>query len=545
MNSPTGAKLGSVAAAHPRAFELGTLVVSVLLSLLGAVIGVHLITTLGISANTSVIGAVIAMLIGRFSFLGLSKFRDPHRQNIVQTAISTATFAAANGLLAPIAIPYALGMPELVWPMLIGCSLGVLIDVFILYRAFGSRFMPASAPWPPGVAAAETIRAGASGGKRALILIGGAAVGVVGSLLSLPMAAGGVALIGNFAALLMFGIGLLLSQYAPVLWDVNLSQMYVAHGVMIGAGVVALFQVVWLIMGSRTKKAKLTETARIQAVAEDETLQYTIDSTRLGKSLGLGYILFVAGALLIALIGGAMSHLTFWGLIGFVLFAGVAAIVHELIVGLAAMHAGWFPAFAVTLIFLIFGLMLNIPTVPLVMLVAYCSATGPAFADMGYDYKTGWILRRELKPWKASELIGRREQLKAAIIAIAVAIGVVAVSWEGLFAEGKLPPSSKVFADTIMAGVSDPKIMLTMALWAIPGALIQLLGGSKRQMGVLFATGLLVATPNAGWLVLVALAVRLVWTKYRGEQGEQELSLVGAGVIAADSIMNVGKSIKF
>lgn len=545
MKSRTGAQLGDVAAAHPRAFELGTLIVSVLLSLLGAVIGVHLITTLGISANTSVIGAVIAMLIGRFSFLGLSKFRDPHRQNIVQSAISSATFAAANGLLAPIAIPYALGMPELVWPMLIGCALGVLIDVFILYRAFGSRFMPASAPWPPGVAAAETIKAGAEGGKRALVLVGGAVVGVVGSLFSLPMAAAGVALIGNFWALLMFGIGLLLSQYAPALWNVNLSEMYVAHGVMIGAGVVALLQVVWLIVGSRTKKAKLTETARIQAVAEDETLQYTIDGTKLGRSLGLGYVFFVLGALLIALIGGAMNDLSVWGLIGFVLFAGVAAIVHELIVGLAAMHAGWFPAFAVTLIFLIFGLVLGLPTVPLVMLVAYCSATGPAFADMGYDYKTGWILRRELKPWKASELAGRREQLKASIIAIAVAIGVVAVSWEGLFSEGKLPPSSKVFADTIVAGLTDPQIMVTMALWAIPGALIQFFGGSKRQMGVLFATGLLVATPNAGWLVLVALLARIMWTKYRGERGEQELSLVGAGVIAADSIMNVGKVIKF
>lgn len=64
-------------------------------------------------------------------------------------------------------------------------------------------------------------------------------------------------------------------------------------------------------------------------------------------------------------------------------------------------------------------------------------------------------------------------------------------------------------------------------------------------MGVLFATGLLVATPNAGWLVLIALAVRLVWAKKRGERGEQELALVGAGVIAADSIMSVGKVIKF
>lgn len=544
MNTPIDATSRRGASAHPKAFEAGTLVVSVALSLLGAVIGVHLITTLGISANTSVIGAVIAMLIGRISFMGLSKFRDPHRQNLVQSAISGATFAAANGLLAPIAIPYALGMPELVWPMLLGCALGVFIDVFILYRAFGSRFLPASAPWPPGVAAAETIRAGAEGGRRALILIGGGVLGLVGSLFALPMSAAGVALIGNFWALLMFGFGLLLAQYAPSLWGIDLSELYVAHGVMIGAGVVALLQVVWIIVGTRTKRAKAAETDRVEAVSQDETLQYTIDGRRLGRALGLGYVLFVLGALLIALIGGAMSDLTVLGLIGFVLFAAIAAIVHELIVGLAAMHAGWFPAFAVTLIFLIFGLMLNVPVVPLVMLVAYCSATGPAFADMGYDYKTGWILRREQRPWRAYEMDGRREQLKASIVAITVAIGVVAVSWRGLFDDGKIPPSSQVFADTITAGVSDPQIALTMALWAIPGALIQFLGGSQRQMGVLFATGLLVATPSAGWLVLVALFARMLWTRRRGAQGAQELALVGAGIIAADSIMSVGKSIR-
>jgi len=50
---------------HPRAFEPVTLVVTVLLSVLGAIIGLVLITTLGIAPNTSVIGALIAMLVGR------------------------------------------------------------------------------------------------------------------------------------------------------------------------------------------------------------------------------------------------------------------------------------------------------------------------------------------------------------------------------------------------------------------------------------------------------------------------------------------------
>lgn len=531
--------------AHPRAFEPLTLIVTVVLSVLGAVIGVHLITTLGISANTSVIGAVIAMLLGRIAFFGFAKFRSKHRQNLIQSAISAATFAAANGILAPIAIPWALGKPELVWPMLLGASLGVLIDVFVLFKAFGSRFMPASAAWPPGVAAAETINAGSEGGRRALILVGGGVIGVIGSLFALPMSAAGVALIGNIWALLMFAVGLLIAQYAPVLFSVNLGGLYIPHGVMIGAGIVALLQVIWIIVGARSKRQRAEEVRHTEAIKLDETLDYTISGRRLGRAFGTGYAAFVAGALLIALIGGAASDLSVPALIGFVLFAGFAAIVHELIVGLAAMHAGWFPAFAVTLIFLILGLFLQIPETPLLILVAYCSATGPAFADMGYDYKAGWLLRREGKPWKAYELDGRREQLKSALIAIVIAIGIVAISWQGLFADGKIPPSSQVFADTIAVGISDPHIALTMALWAIPGALIQLIGGSKRQMGVLLATGLLVATANAGWLVLAALLARVLWVRYRGEKGEQEVALIGAGVIAADSLMSVGKVIKF
>ena len=87
---------------HPRAFAPGTLILTLLLSALGAFVGLHLITTLGISANTSVIGALIAMLMGRIGVMGLKAFRDTNRQNLAQTAISSATFGAANALLTPV-----------------------------------------------------------------------------------------------------------------------------------------------------------------------------------------------------------------------------------------------------------------------------------------------------------------------------------------------------------------------------------------------------------------------------------------------------------
>src|SRR5262249_15434056 len=61
--------------------------------------------------------------------------------------------------------------------------------------------------WPPGVAAAEAIRAGDAGGKRAALLGIGLLVGIAGSWLKIPMSAFGVAFIGNVWALTMFGIG--------------------------------------------------------------------------------------------------------------------------------------------------------------------------------------------------------------------------------------------------------------------------------------------------------------------------------------------------
>ena len=52
-------------------------------------------------------------------------------------------------------------------------------------------------------------------------------------------------------------------------------------------------------------------------------------------------------------------------------------------VGIAAMHSGWFPAFAVALITLIIGIMIGFPPAALVVLAGFTAATGPAFADMG------------------------------------------------------------------------------------------------------------------------------------------------------------------
>ncbi len=546
---------------HPKSLEPVTAVITIAMAVVGGFIGIHMITTLGVSPNTSVIGALVAMLIGRLNAFGLHRMRDVHRQNLVQTSISSATFAAANSLLTPIAIPFAFGRTDLVWPTLLGASLGLTIDVWVLYHSFGSQFLPATSAWPPGVAAAETIQAGDKGGRRALILLGSGIASVVVSFFGLPMSAAGVAMIGNTAALFLFGVGLMIGQYAPGILDVSLSSLFIPHGLMIGAGLVALIQAGFIMANKhplsrlrRRGKAPETTTAR-QDTAEadgvdafeasetpgDPSTVATVSSARLRRSFITGYILFVLGAVVTATVTGLVVDLSVPALIGWVLFAAFAAIVHEVIVGVAAMQAGWFPSFAVTLIFLVIGLVIHMPQVPLLVLVGYCASTGPAFADMGYDLKAGWLLRRGEPNWKAFELEGRRQQLIAGTMWFAVAIGMVALLWHTFFSQGQLPPTAKVFADTIKAGLTDPSVTHNLILWAIPGAILQLLGGTKRQLGVMFATGLLVATANACWMVFAALAFRWWWRRRRGTEGESESSLVGAGFIAGDSLYAVGR----
>ncbi|GIL28520.1 OPT/YSL family transporter [Actinocatenispora comari] len=547
---PKGAVLHG-AESHPRTVEPVVLILTIALSVLGAFIGLHLITTLGISANTAVIGALVAMLVGRIPLNQLRKMRSIHRQNLVQSAISGATFAAANSLLVPIAVPFLIGRRDLVWPMLAGAAIGLAVDAWVLFKVFDSKLYPAKATWPAGVAAAETMIAGDEGGRKAALLGLSGLVGFAGSFVkiagaALPFSAAGVALIGNIWALAMFGTGLGFRQYAQEWFGVDLNAMYIPHGMMVGAGIVALIQALVLLFRRDSSKPAPEPSPEAEAAAPglaDEAPG--IDSRGLRRALGQGYVLFALGAVVVALLGGLIGHFSVPALIGWCLLAGFAALVHELIVGLAAMHSGWFPAFAVTLIFLVLGLVIGFPTVPLALFVAYVAATGPAFADMGYDFKAGWIVRQGGVPHKLVERAGRKQQYIAGLVGFGVALIVVALVWQSYFDSGQIPPVAKVYADTVTHGLTDTSMLVNILLWAIPGAAIQLIGGPNRQMGVLLATGLLILTPYACWFVFGALAFRIVWSQVRGrEKAATELNLFGAGLIAGSSVTDVSRIVK-
>lgn len=172
------------------------------------------------------------------------------------------------------------------------------------------------------------------------------------------------------------------------------------------------------------------------------------------------------------------------------------------------------------------------------VLAGFTAATGPAFADMGYDLKTGHLLRGgDADP--AFDLEGRRQQLIAAMIGFGVAVVVVLVSYRMFFDNGKVPPIDAAYVAAIKAGPSM-ETARDLAVWAIPGALVQFLGGPRRQLGILLATGLLITTPMAGWMVAAGLVCRLLAPRVLGPRVQEDLEVFAGGAIAGDALYSFG-----
>jgi uncharacterized oligopeptide transporter (OPT) family protein len=537
---------------HPRALEPATLALLIVASVVGAIIGLQIITTLGITPNTSIIGVLVAILLSRLPLSVFSRFRSIHRQNLVQTNISSATFGAANSLLVPIGVPVLIGRPDLVVPMLVGAAVGMLIDLAMLYWLFDSRLFPGHAPWPVGIAAAEAILAGDRAGKRSAILGAGAVAGMVGSsgffgslqtlvgVGGIPMAALGIAFLGNVWALTMFGIGLLVRAYTPHVVGIDINQQLIPHGIMIGAGLVALGQAVAFVVRRGKKSDNVATGVQLTPLdGRDLVLSRSDRDARTALVRGVG--LYVAAAVLLAAIAGFWTEMSAPQLLSWALFAAVACIAAEFIVGFSAMHAGWFPAFATALIFLIVGLALGFPAPAAGMLVGFVASGGPAFADAGYDLKAGWYLRGHGSRPKF-ERNGRREQIIAAVVGLVAAIVVVSIFHNHYFERDMFPPVVRIYAVTIQSGI-DLSSGSNLLLWAIPGAAIQLIGGARRQLGVLFATGLLVLNAGAGWAVLVGIAVRIALTKGGRVPEGSPLTVLAAGFIAGDALWAFGSSL--
>lgn len=534
-------QLNITADQHPKLWEPGLLVLSILLCILGCIIGLELMANTGTTPNTSLVGALIAIIISRIPISAFMKLRSVHRQNIIQTSISGATFSIANCMFLTVGVPIVMGRSDLMIPMLIGCTLATCIDATILYKCYDTPMFPGEGAWPPGVAAAETIMAVIRKGKRAALLLVGMAGGAVGKAIGLPMDLLGVSWFGNFAAMIGLGVGSLVIgivktnsigfklfghsfTFATGVLGANfdsgsLPVTYLGHGLMIGAGMVSLIQAARILMKKDDENSSAVS-------------RFTSSMKDMRNAFGLGYIAYAAVALALAVVCGLWFEMSPGMFILWIAFAAVSALVSEMMVGIAAMHSGWFPGFATAFVFLIIGMLIGFPALPLGILAAYTASTGPCFSDMGYDLKCGYILRGNGKDPEL-ERVGRKQQYYAELLGFGIAFLMMLFFANNYYGQEMFAPVSKTYASTIAAGTT-PEIAKWLIIWAIPGAIIQAAFGSS-QVGILFATGILVGNTLNGVTILVALLIRYIAEK-RNKENNQILTILGAGALAGSAL---------
>ncbi len=532
----------------PKVKEPAVFVVAIIVAILGCIVGLQVQIHTGTTPDTSIVGAIFAILIAQIPLRWLKPFKNIHRQNLVQTTISGATFASANCMFLTMGIPVIMGWPQLMVPMLIGATLATIVDATILYKSFGSPMFPAEGAWPPGIAVAESIYAMADKGKRALLLLVGSAAGWIGAMIGIPMDLVGVVWVGSLVAMGAFGVGALLKgilstnefsltfaghtgTFATDIFGSDfsfadsVSLSYLGHGAMIGAGIISLLQCARILF---KKEENGTSAAS----------RFGTSLSDMKNALSKGFIVYIVIAIGLAIATGLYYEMGIVKLIAWVIFAAVAALVSELIVGVSAMHSGWFPGFATALLFLIIGMMIGFPTLPLAILAGFTAATGPAFSDMGNDLKAGWILRGKGADMEL-EKVGRKQQYYAELLGFGVAFVMVAIFAKGYFNQGMFAPINFVYQSTIEAG-STVEVMKWLAIWAIPGALIQLLGGN-HQAGILFATGFLVGWTEAGVVILIAISIRAI-VIHKNPERDSIFAILGAGALVGSALRDFSTS---
>lgn len=79
---------------HPRALEPTVLILNIVMSVIGAIIGLQILTTLGVTPNTAIIGVLVALAVSRIPTAFFGKYRSIHQLGIAQLDGQEAGLAA-------------------------------------------------------------------------------------------------------------------------------------------------------------------------------------------------------------------------------------------------------------------------------------------------------------------------------------------------------------------------------------------------------------------------------------------------------------------
>ena len=102
-------------------------------------------------------------------------------------------------------------------------------------------------------------------------------------------------------AMLMFAVGLLLRGYSQSIFGLDLNAMYIPHGFMIGAGLVAGFQILMVFLNKKKKT---------DGSPEQDDYEYTRDENSVRVSLIRGFILYIVAGVILAVLAGLYTEMS-------------------------------------------------------------------------------------------------------------------------------------------------------------------------------------------------------------------------------------------
>ena len=489
-------------------YEPTVLILGILLAIVSAAICMQIMGMFGTAPNTSLIVGVLIMIIARIPITSFKKLGNLERQNYIMSIASAAGFSAANGAFIGISMLFILERDNLIIPLSIGMLVASLISVFANYKLFDSKIFPSSGSWPMASVAAKILEAGNEGGKKSKELIQGILLGAILNQFSLPATGIGIAVVADIKTMTAMGLGSLISGFSPLI-NFNFGETNIAQGIMIGAGIVAFFQILNTIRGMKTTKT-------------EECCDMAVTDKSAKKSLILVFVLFILGAILTAYLTYLFSHMNSANMMIWILYVALSTIITMLLVGTASMHSGIAPSFAVVTLFLTIGIAFSFPPIALAIMVGYVSCVGMVFADTGIGLKTGHILRKGI-----DEASGRRQQTIMKFLGVIIGILMAFFFGSYITGGGAIPPMSIFYARTISEYMTT-SLFIELFLWAIPGAILQFVFGNK-QVGLMLATGLLISNGLFGLFILVTLIFRIKF-------GVKSMAVRGPGLIAGDGL---------
>lgn len=557
-------------------FTLRANVLGIILAVVFGAGNAYLGLKVGMTISASIPAAVISMAVLRSFFRGSTILEN----NIVQTVGSSGESLAAGVIFTIPALIFLGDEPsqfKIFWISLLGGLLGILFMIplrrYLIVQEHGKL------PFPEGTACAEILKAGEQGGSRALLVVGGAALGsvykflmsathlwieapgwtlnflqkTVFSLEATPSLLGVGFIIGpRIAALMMagaalgwwvliplikmFGAGLdqpLFPATTP-LSELDARGIWANYIRYIGAGAVAMGGMVSLIKAApiigRTLKLGLGE---IKA-----GMARRAGVSRTDDDLPMSLVLFGSLAIIIALYltpGMTMNLLS----IAVVIVVGFFFVtVASLSVGLIGSSSNPVSGMTITtllitcLLFLAMGWteqmhMLAAMVVGSVVCIAICMA-----GDASQDLKTGYLVGATPRLQQIAEFVG--------VALPATVMGATLYLLHSAYKLGsdELSAPQATLMSLVVKGVLQgnlPWILVIVGL--VIGGCVELLGVSSLPFAIGLYLPLSLSTPiMAGGLV--SLMVQRV-AGARTESAHDRGVLFASGLVAGDALMGV------